>query len=162
MFSANKEQSSLKERSRLLYAQVDSLKESLYADLLERFRQDKTIGEQEAKWKLGIMVASISTALFSRALAGNKEYPVIYAYFKIKLSEHSSGGESAIEECIGLIADFMNRTDYDPIAFTDTIALWLYFHIRGKEQLMIDETTPYLLVAQFINNNFFNWFDEAK
>ncbi|WP_028611187.1 hypothetical protein [Paenibacillus harenae] len=162
MFSANKEQSSFKERSRMLYAQVDSLKDSLYADLLERFRQDKSIGEHEARWKLGIMVAAISTALFSKALAVNKEYPVIYTYFKIKLNEYSPESEAAIEDCMGLIADIMNRTDYDPISFTDTIALWLYFNIRGKEQLMIDETTPYLLVAQFINNNFFNWFDETE
>ncbi|MNZ79447.1 hypothetical protein D3C78_980510 [compost metagenome] len=162
MFSINMEQSGFKERSRLLYAQVDSLKDSLHADLVERFKQDRTIKELEDKWKLYIMVASISTALFSRTLAGSKEYLIVYTYFKIKLKEYAPEGEAAIEDCVDLIADFMRRTEYEPIAFTDTIALWLYFNIRGKEELVMEETTPFLLVAQFINNNFYNWFDNEK
>ncbi|NIK75828.1 hypothetical protein FHS15_000928 [Paenibacillus castaneae] len=162
MFSNNKEEISFKERSRLLFAQVDLLKENLYMDLLERFKQDPTVGEHERKWKLSILVASISTALFSKSLIRNKEYPTLYTYFIIKINEFDSEGEAAIEDCMGLIADLMNRTEYDPIQFTDTIALWLYFQIRGKEELNLEETAPYMLVAQFINNNFFNWFDESE
>lgn len=146
----------------MLFAQVDVLKENLYSDLLERFKQDHTISEQDRRWKLGILVAAISTSLFSKSLIRNKEYPILYTYFKIKINEFDSDGEAAFEDCMGLIADLMSTTDYDPITFTDTIALWLYFQIRGKEELNVEEMAPYMLVAQFINNNFYNWFDEEQ
>ncbi|WP_424768338.1 hypothetical protein [Paenibacillus sp. sgz302251] len=161
MFS-NQKELSFKESSRLLFAQVDALKDSLYADLKERFKQDNTITEQEQKWKLAIMVSSISTALFSSSLVGNKEYPVLYTYFKIKINEYDSNGEAALEDCMGLIADLMARSEYDPGPFTDTIAMWLYFHMRGKEELVLEESAAYMLVAQFIHNNFYNWFDSAR
>lgn len=157
-----RQQVSFKESSRILFAQIDTLKEGVYEDLLVRYKHDRSIAEYERKWKLSFMAASISTALFSNCLLYNKQYPVLYTYFNIKMKEFDAEGESVLEDCIGLIADLLRRADYDPLLFSETIALWLYFTIRGKEELAAEETAPYMLVAQFIHNHFFNWFEGAS
>lgn len=162
MDERTKEQTSLKQNSRRLYAEVFSLKDTLYNDLLERFKNDISLTEKAEQWKTGMMAAAISTALFSSMLAGNKTFPFIYSYLKIKLKEYHPEGEEAIEDCMGVISKLLNGNAYNSELFSEGIALWLYFSIRGREKFVEEETVPYLLAGQFINQYFFNWFDKQN
>lgn len=154
------EESSLKQSSRRLYAEVFSLKDTLYNDLLERFKDDASLKDKAEQWKTGIMAASISTALYSSILAGSKEFPFIYSYLKIKLKAYHPEGEAAIEDCMGTISNLLNGAAYHPESFSEGIALWLYFSIRGRETFVEKETMPYMLAGQFMNQYFYNWFDK--
>ncbi|OMF22739.1 hypothetical protein BK133_25435 [Paenibacillus sp. FSL H8-0548] len=154
------EESTLRQSSRLLYAEVYSLKDTLYNDLLERFKDDESIIEKADHWKMGIMAASISTALFSSVLSGSKDFPYIYSYLKIKLSAQHPEGEAVIEDCMGMISKLLNDSAYHSGAFSEGIALWLYFSIKGRETFVEEETLPYLLAGQYINQSFYNWFDK--
>lgn len=153
-------ETSLKQNSRRLYAEIFSLKDTLYNDLLERFREDVSLKEHAEQWKSGIMTAAVSTALFSSALAGSKEFPYIYSYLKIKLQALHPSGEAAFEDCMSAISKLLNGTDYHTGAFAEGLALWLYFNIKGKESFNEDDTLPFLLAGQYINQYFYNWFDK--
>ncbi|WP_169083227.1 hypothetical protein [Paenibacillus sp. PL91] len=156
------EESSLKQSSRRLYAEVFSLKDTLYHDLIDRFKDDHFLLENKEQWKTGIMAAAISTALFSTVLSGSKEFPYVYSYLKIKLQAHHPEGEAAIESCMGVISNLLNGAEYNVEAFSEGIALWLYFSIRGRETFVEEETVPYMLAGQYINQYYFNWFDKQE
>ncbi|OBZ16716.1 MULTISPECIES: hypothetical protein [Bacillales] len=160
MNQQNNEESSLKQSSRRLYAEVFSLKDTLYHDLLERFKGDHFLTEHKEQWKTGIMAAAISTALFSSALTGSKEFPYVYSYLKIKLKAYHPEGEAAIESCMGVISNLLNGAEYNAEAFSEGLALWLYFSMRGKETFIEEETVPYMLAGQYINQYYYNWFDK--
>jgi len=153
------EETSLKLSARRLYAEIFSLKDTLYNDLLNRFKNDVSLTEKAEQWKAGIMAAAISTALYSSSLAGNKEFPYVYSYLKIKLKAHHSEGEAAIEDCMSVISGLLNEADYQPDSFSEGISLWLYFSIKGRESFVEEETVPYMLAGQYINQFFYNWFD---
>ncbi|WP_339208757.1 hypothetical protein MHH56_13460 [Paenibacillus sp. FSL K6-3182] len=153
------EETSLKLSARRLYAEIFSLKDTLYNDLLHRFKDDVSLTEKVEQWKTSIMAAAISTALYSSSLGGNKEFPYVYSYLKIKLKTYHSEGEAAIEDCMSVISGLLNEADYQPESFSEGIALWLYFSIQGKESFVEEETVPYLLTGQYINQVFYNWFD---
>lgn len=150
----------LKESSRVLYAQVFALKDSLHNELLERFKNEPTIAVDGERWKLLIMTASVSTALFSTVLSGNKNFLLLYTYFKIKLKEYNSEAETKMDDCMQYIADLRNGVEYSSEQFSEAMVLWLYFSIRGKDQFAQDELAPYSIVGQFIHDYFYNWFDK--
>ncbi|WP_138751838.1 hypothetical protein [Paenibacillus sinopodophylli] len=160
MIEHNNGESALRQSSRRLYAEIFSLKDTLYHDLLERFKEDDSIKEYEEKWKAGIMIAAASTALFSTALSGSKEYPFIYSFHAIKLQALFPGGEAALEDCMAAISKLLNGTSYHSGAFAEGLALWLYFNIKGKESFREEETLPFLLAGQYINQYYYNWFDK--
>lgn len=154
------EETSLKHNSRRLYAEIYSLRDTLYNDLLERFGEDASLKEHAERWKSGIMTAAVSTALFSSALSGSKAFPYIYSYLKIKLQALHPAGEAAFEDCMSTISKLLNGTDYHSGAFAEGLALWLYFNIKGKESFHEEDTLPFLLAGQYINQYFYNWFDK--
>lgn len=155
----NKE-SLLRQSARRLYAELFSLKDTLYNDLLNRFKDDASILEKVEQWKLGIITASMATALYSKVLAGSKEFPYIYSYLTVKLNAEHPEGEAAFEDCMGAISKLLNDAEYHAGAFSEGLALWLYFSIRGRETFVEEETLPYLLAGQYINQSFYNWFDK--
>lgn len=154
------ENSSLKQSSRRLYAEVFSLKDTLYNDLLERFKDDVSLKVKAEQWKTGIMTASISTALFSSILTGNREFPYLYSYLRIKLKAYHPEGEAAIEDCMCVISNLLNGAAYNPESFAEGLALWLYFSIKGRESFAEEEIVPYMLAGQYINQHFYNWYDK--
>jgi hypothetical protein len=151
----------LEERSRLLYVHAYSLKDTVHDDLSTRYKDHSLIVDKEEDWKMFFMAASISTALFSSVLVGNRDFPRIYAYQKLKINEHFIEGEAAIEDCMGFISDLTKGSEYNPERFSETLAMWLYFKVKGTmDEFVSEETTPFMLIGQFITNYFFDWFDK--
>lgn len=155
-------EASLKQDSRRLYAEIFSIKDTLYNDLIERFPEDASLKENAEQWKVCVMAAAVSTALFSTALAGSKEFPYVYSYLHLKLQALYPASEAVFEDCMAAIAKLLDGTDYHSGAFAEGLALWLYFTIQGKESFQEEETLPFLLAGQYVNQYFYNWFDKQQ